>query len=291
MDCTLSITIRVEEEVDIMKWMKVVAQLLIVCVLVVGCLCMGTACAEMTEAREIKINNEYSRMLGYNPGMECVVKTTPGTEHPIVLIAIDGTLWAPGRSIANQPCMADQDMMFVRCDSGMETESLIYCTRSEAYAKMVVEQLKESFPNTETLILYAYSKGGWYLNDLYKEVKAQGYEVAFVWCNDACPAYKFYWKGGKLPNGLGYPAVEEDHVPIYIAYSTKAAGVKPGQGTINGSTYDYGHDLKPDNVVFVKEYVCPHNQLGAHSAEDLATAVASFKNDYFKTKDGMYAKH
>lgn len=273
-----------------MKWFKVVAQLLIVCVLIVGCLCTGMACADMAEAKEIKINNEYSRMLGCNPGMACVVKTTSAKEHPLVVVAIDGTLWAPGRSIANQECLADQDMMFVRCDMGPETDSLVYYTRSEAYAKMVAEQLKVSFPDAETLILYAYSKGGWYLNDLYKEVKERGYKVAFVWCNDACPAYKDYWQGGKLPKGLGYPAVEEDNVPIYVAYSTKANGVVPGQGTINGSTYDYGHSRKPDSVVFVKEYVCPHNQLGARSAADLAEAVANYKKELNITKGGIYAK-
>ncbi len=261
-----------------MKWNKIVlALLLVVCVF-----CSGAAFADTAEMSEIYINNEYSRMLGCVPGVSCVIKKTNESEHPIVLVGIDGTMWAPWRSIANQECLAEQDMLFVRCDVGLETEYLIYCTRSEAYAKMVVKQLGITFPETKNVILYAFSKGGWYVNDIYKELKAQGYGIVFVWCNDACPAYKDYWKGGKLPNGLGYPDVEADNVPTYVAYSTKKEGVIPGRGTINGSTYDYGHSLKPENVVFVKEYVCPHNQLGARSAEDLAIAVRDTKQHMLK---------
>lgn len=235
---------------------------------------------EQTMTSELRIKSSQSKLLGYTGGLECVVKKKTNGHDPLVVIAIDGTLWAPGRSIACQTCLADQEMMFVRCETGRETDSVLGTDklRSEIYAELIMDEFKTEFPEAETLILYVYSKGGWYLNDLYREAKSRGYGIGFVWCNDACPSYTDYWCGGRLPNGLGFPDVEADRIATYVAYSRKTDNTVPGKGTISGATYDYGHSKRPDNVVFCQGYTCRHNQMGAASAEDFAKAISEYRD-------------
>ena len=93
-------------------------------------------------------------------------------------------------------------------------------------------------------------------------LKEKGREVLLAWCNDACP--------GDDKSIFGFPAIEEDGIPVYVAVSTRDGG------KIVNRTKRYGESGNPD-IVFFKQYDCKHAELSAAAAEDIKDTLRTYE--------------
>ena len=69
---------------------------------------------------------------------------------------------------------------------------------------------------------------------------------------------------------FGYPAIEEDGIPVYVAVSMRDGG------KIVARTKQYGESGNPD-IVFFKQYDCKHGELSAAAAEDIRNALKPYE--------------
>ena len=234
-----------------------------------------------------------SEQLGYSSLDYVTRKRVDGSHAETVILAVDGSCWAPDRSIVNQECLADREMLFVRSDCGNSAE----IWRNRRYAACVVKLFSCEFPAARNVVLYAYSKGGWYIDSIYEVLREQGYSVLFYWCNDACPSQRILSpdgsaslrKNGKIvysscaliPNGIGYAHLEADKVPIYVATSKRDENGKGGgSGLISEVTEEYAFEYcQAFGGVLQGYYTYPgvtHGHLGSASAADFANALSVF---------------
>ena len=145
--------------------------------------------------------------------------------------------------------------------NGYDNEEPACWKNQKLFAQQMVRLLGKKFP-TQRVVLFGFSRGGWYLDELYKELKDHGREVLLAWCNDACP--------GDDKTVFGYPAIEEDGIPVYVAVSMRDGG------KIVARTKQYGESGNPD-IVFFKQYDCKHGELSAAAAEDIRNALKPYE--------------
>lgn len=185
----------------------------------------------------------------------------------LVVLGVDGG-WNPERSIAYQEQLAEFNILYVRpaaSNDAYEPRKInavneVYKENQERFARYIVPLLNEKFP-TQRVALFGYSRGGWYLEELYKELKASGRTVVFAWCNDGCP--------GDKRNIYGFPELEKDGIPIYVAMSSV------GGGNIVNRTYAYAESGNP-NIVFSKKYDSYHNTLSIAIADDFRDTLLQY---------------
>ena len=189
-------------------------------------------------------------------------------EGDLVILGVDAG-WIPKQSIVYQEALKDVNMLYLRPPASNEgyapvnnkTVSETNKNNQKLFAQQMVRLLGKKFP-TQRVVLFGFSRGGWYLDELYKELKDHGREVLLAWCNDACP--------GDDKTIFGFPAIEEDGIPVYVAVSTRDGG------KIVNRTKRYGESGNPD-IVFFKQYDCKHAELSAAAAEDIKDALRTYE--------------
>lgn len=185
----------------------------------------------------------------------------------VVVLGVDGA-WVPERSIARQEALAEFNMLYFQPPASNDgyapkrNRAVSETNRNNQirFAQQIVPVLEQKFP-TQRVALFGYSRGGWYLDELYKELKAHDREVVFAWCCDACP--------GDDKSIYGFPELEKDGIPIYVALSSG------GAGKIIRRTKEYGESGNPA-VVFFRQYERNHSELSAAVAEDLRDALRRY---------------
>lgn len=189
-------------------------------------------------------------------------------EGDLVILGVDAG-WIPKESIVYQEALKDINILYLRPPASNEgyapinnkTVSETNKKNQKLFAQQMVRLLGKKF-TTQRVVLFGFSRGGWYLDELYKELKDHGREVLLAWCNDACP--------GDDKTIFGYPAIEEDGIPVYVAVSARDGG------KIVARTKQYGESGNPD-IVFFKQYDCKHGELSAAAAEDLRDALRLYE--------------
>ena len=205
---------------------------------------------------------------GFGP-IYCLEYITRYAEGDLVVLGVDAG-WLPKQSIAYQKPLEDVNILYVRPPASNDGYAPVSDKRvSESnrnnqilFAQQIVPLLEKKFPS-QRVALFGFSRGGWYLDELYKELKAHGREVVLAWCNDACP--------GDDKDIYGFPELEKDGIPIYVAISSG------GGGKIVSRTRKYGESGNPD-VVFFRKYGCNHTELSAAAAEELRAALRLYED-------------
>ena len=255
-----------------------------------------TACAgnhaDLTVEKKASCHVAWSEGLGYT-SLEYVTQKKTEAHDDTVILAIDGSFWSPDNSIVKQECLDEYEILYVSSDKGNGAE----VSRNIKYARIVVDLLEEEFPEARKVVLYAFSKGGWYIDKVYVALKERGYDVLLYWCSDACPSQRpsplpedhvdvlkgrdgkiIYSRCSLIPNGLGYTHLEEDKVPIYVAVSKQTRRV------IAEVTAEYGTEYcEKFGGVLMGYYEYPdanHEQLEASSAETFSQVLNQLDETY-----------
>ena len=248
--------------------MKRVSLFLLVLSLVLAfCACAAAGGGESSGGDEGSADQEVEvsklKVKGFGPIQEIDYLIRRG-RGDLVVLGVDGG-WAPERSIVYQEALSEFNILYMRPAASntaylpyrKNAVSEVYKPHQRNFAKQVVPLLNEKFP-TQRVVLFGHSRGGWYLDELYRELKAAGRTVVFAWCSDACP--------GDERSIYGFPEIEKDAVPIYVATSSA------GGGKIVQRTRDYAQSGISD-IVFSKKYDCNHSMLSIAAAEDFRDAL------------------
>lgn len=167
------------------------------------------------------------------------------TESDTVLLAVSGSGWYEDRLLVNQPELAELNVLYVQ---SIDDEA--YGGIQDGYAKYVVKLLNKVFPNQKRVALYGYSRGGYFLNSLYLELKADR-EILFAWANDA------------IPQIGGFPDIEADGIPVCVTWSNEK------EKNITTKTKEYG-DRMAGALLLKKMYDTGHNFVEIAAAKDMA---------------------